>query len=81
MGCTVSTSADRRELVVEFATGAVAAFATIWLRELLAMHNHRVLHGRRAFDLSTGRRSLLGCYLDVDDLRSAMRTCRRRLEV
>ena len=47
--------------------------------DLLAMHNHRVLHGRRPFDLSAGRRSLLGCYLGVDDLHSTMRSIRRRL--
>mgnify|MGYP001826245750 CR=1 FL=1 len=49
--------------------------ATVALREgdLLAMHNHRVLHGRRSVDLSTGGRTLLGCYLDVDDLLSTIR--------
>ncbi len=46
--------------------------------DLIAMHNHRVLHGRRSFDLSTGGRRLLGCYLDVDDLHSTMRVLRRR---
>jgi gamma-butyrobetaine dioxygenase len=46
--------------------------------DLIAMHNHRVLHGRRSFDLSTGGRRLLGCYLDVDDLLSTMRVLRRR---
>ena len=39
--------------------------------DLLVIHNHRVLHGRTAFDLgTTGRRVLLGCYLDVEDVRS-----------
>ena len=39
--------------------------------ELLAFDNHRVLHGRAPFDLSPGgRRHLLGCYLDIDDLHS-----------
>lgn len=37
--------------------------------DLLAMNNHRVLHGRQAFDLRTGRRRLIGCYLDLDDLK------------
>jgi gamma-butyrobetaine dioxygenase len=47
--------------------------------ELLAMHNHRVLHGRKPFDLSSGGRQLLGCYLDVDDLHSTMRVLRHRI--
>jgi gamma-butyrobetaine dioxygenase len=39
--------------------------------DLLAFHNHRLLHGRTAFELgASGRRRLLGCYLDVDDLLS-----------
>lgn len=37
--------------------------------DLLAMNNHRVLHGRQAFDLRTGRRRLIGCYLDLNDLK------------
>lgn len=39
--------------------------------DLLAFDNHRLLHGRTAFELGAhGRRRLLGCYLDLDDLRS-----------
>lgn len=39
--------------------------------DLLAFDNHRLLHGRTAFDLGTaGRRRLHGCYLDIEDLRS-----------
>lgn len=39
--------------------------------DLLALHNHRVLHGRTAFELGAhGRRRLLGCYLDIEDLLS-----------
>lgn len=48
------------ELVVELRPG-----------DLLAFDNHRMLHGRTAFDLGAhGRRRLLGCYLDVEDVRS-----------
>lgn len=52
---------------------------TVPLRDgdLVAMQNHRVLHGRTAFDLSTGGRTLLGCYLDVDDLHSTIRVLQR----
>lgn len=39
--------------------------------DLLAFHNHRLLHGRTAFELgASGRRRLIGCYIDVDDLLS-----------
>lgn len=39
--------------------------------DLLAFDNHRMLHGRTAFELGAhGRRRLIGCYLDVEDLRS-----------
>jgi gamma-butyrobetaine dioxygenase len=38
---------------------------------LLIFHNHRLLHGRTAFELGAhGRRQLIGCYLDYDDLNS-----------
>lgn len=48
--------------------------------ELLAFDNHRLLHGRTAFELGAeGRRLLLGCYLDVEDVHSrraiAARSC------
>lgn len=37
--------------------------------ELVAFDNHRMLHGRTPFDLGAeGRRHLLGCYLDIDEL-------------
>ena len=35
--------------------------------------NHRVLHGRTAFDADSGRRHLQGCYVDRDELRSRLR--------
>lgn len=36
---------------------------------LVAFDNHRVLHGRTPFELgASGRRHLLGCYLDIDEL-------------
>lgn len=37
--------------------------------ELVAFDNHRMLHGRTPFELgASGRRYLLGCYLDIDEL-------------
>jgi len=40
--------------------------------ELVALDNRRVLHGRRAFQV-TERRHLQGCYIDIDAVRSAAR--------
>ncbi len=47
--------------------------------DLLAFDNHRMLHGRTAFELGAhGRRRLIGCYLDVEDLRSRHAMLMRR---
>ncbi len=39
--------------------------------------NRRVLHARTAFDPSTGRRHLQGCYVDRDELLSRIRVVER----
>ncbi|MGA8210576.1 MAG: TauD/TfdA family dioxygenase [Nocardioidaceae bacterium] len=36
--------------------------------DLLSIHGHRVLHGRRAFDPASGARHLQDAYLELDDL-------------
>lgn len=46
--------------------------------ELLIFDNRRVLHGRAAFDPSTGRRHLQGCYVDRDQLLSRIRVLERQ---
>jgi trimethyllysine dioxygenase len=38
--------------------------------DTILIDNHRVLHGRYAFQ---GRRNLIGCYLTADDWRSKLR--------
>jgi len=39
--------------------------------EVLVFDNHRMLHGRTGFELgASGRRHLIGCYLDIDELNS-----------
>jgi gamma-butyrobetaine dioxygenase len=39
--------------------------------DLVIFHNHRLLHGRTAFALGAhGRRHLVGCYVDIEDVRS-----------
>jgi gamma-butyrobetaine dioxygenase len=43
--------------------------------------NQRVLHARAAFDPSTGRRHLQGCYVDKDDAMGRLRTLERALRV
>ncbi len=46
--------------------------------QMLAFDNHRVLHGRTAFDLgAAGRRFLIGCYLDPVDIQSTRRILTR----
>jgi len=44
---------------------------------MVAFDSRRVLHGRRAFDPSTGRRHLQGTYLDLDMLESRLRVLSR----
>lgn len=46
--------------------------------QMIAFDNRRVLHGRRAFDPSTGARHLQGTYLDRDMLESRLRVLARR---
>jgi gamma-butyrobetaine dioxygenase len=45
--------------------------------DLVAYDNNRVLHGRRPFDPTTGERHLQGCYLNLDDVDSALRLIER----
>lgn len=47
--------------------------------EIVAFHNRRVLHGRAAFDPSSGSRRLDGCYIDWEDALSRIRVLRREL--
>ena len=44
--------------------------------DLVAFDNHRILHGRDAFEI-TGTRRLRGCYADRDDILSRLRVLRR----
>ncbi|MFG6157566.1 TauD/TfdA family dioxygenase [Halomonas sp. 1390] len=46
--------------------------------EMVAFDNRRVMHGRNAFDPSTGRRHLQGTYLDLDMCESRLRVLARR---
>lgn len=45
--------------------------------ELVIFDNHRLLHGRTAFTLQPGeRRHLMGCYLEMDELRNTISVLR-----
>jgi gamma-butyrobetaine dioxygenase len=46
--------------------------------DLVMFDNRRLLHGREAFDESTGKRWLRGCYIEREELHSAVRMAARR---
>ena len=46
--------------------------------DLLMMDNHRLLHGRTAYDLSEGKRYLKGCYIDHDSTEGKLRHLERK---
>jgi gamma-butyrobetaine dioxygenase len=45
--------------------------------EIAVFNNRRILHGRRAFDPSSGARHLQGCYVDWDETLSRIRVLER----
>ncbi len=47
--------------------------------DVLVVDNHRLLHGRRPFDPSIGRRHLQGCYIDHDGPATMWRLLDRQL--
>nr|MCS5657216.1 TauD/TfdA family dioxygenase [Dehalococcoidia bacterium] len=49
--------------------------------EIACMDNRRILHGRRAFEPSTGRRHLQGAYLEHEEMSSRVLTLRRNIPV
>ena len=46
--------------------------------DLVAFDNHRMLHGREAFDPNVGGRHIQGCYVDRDEFLSRIRVLERR---
>lgn len=42
--------------------------------ECIVFDNHRIVHGRAAYDQNSGHRHLRGCYIDRGELRSSYRT-------
>ena len=47
--------------------------------DVLVFDNRRVLHGREAYDASSGEHHLQGCYVDIDEMMSRMRVLERAL--
>ena len=45
--------------------------------DMICMDNRRILHGRIRFSETLGERWLRGCYLERDELQSALRVVRR----
>ena len=45
--------------------------------DLLMMDNHRLLHGRTAYDANEGKRFLQGCYIDYDSSEGKLRHLKR----
>ena len=45
--------------------------------DMICMDNRRILHGRTRFSETRGERWLRGCYLERDELQSALRVVRR----
>ena len=46
--------------------------------DLLMMDNHRLLHGRTAYDANEGKRFLKGCYIDHDSTEGKLRHLERK---
>ena len=49
--------------------------------ECIVFDNHRVVHGREAYENASGERYLRGCYVDRGELRSTYRTLARKAAV
>ena len=50
-------------------------------KDLLMMDNHRLLHGRTAYDTSEGKRFLQGCYIDFDSTEGKLKHLRRKFDI
>jgi gamma-butyrobetaine dioxygenase len=49
--------------------------------DLLAFDNHRILHGRKAFDAAGHRRHIHGCLVTRDSFHSRLRTLQRKVRM
>ncbi len=49
--------------------------------DLLMMDNHRLLHGRTAYDANQGNRFLQGCYIDYDSTEGKLKHLKRKFNL
>ena len=49
--------------------------------DLLMMDNHRLLHGRTAYDANEGNRFLQGCYIDYDSTEGKLKHLKRKFNL
>tara|TARA_B100000900_G_scaffold380775_1_gene366728 strand:+ start:351 stop:1451 length:1101 start_codon:yes stop_codon:yes gene_type:complete len=49
--------------------------------DLLMMDNHRLLHGRTAYDTNEGSRFLQGCYIDYDSTEGKLKYLKKRFNI
>ena len=49
--------------------------------DILMMDNHRLLHGRTAYEASEGKRFLQGCYIDYDSSEGKLRHLKRKFNI
>ena len=48
--------------------------------DIMMMDNHRLLHGRTAYDANEGKRFLQGCYIDHDSSEGKLRHLKRKFD-
>ena len=49
--------------------------------DIMMMDNHRLLHGRTAYDTNEGKRFLQGCYIDHDSSEGKLRHLKRKFSL
>ena len=47
----------------------------------MMMDNHRLLHGRTAYETKEGKRFLQGCYIDYDSTEGKLRHLKRKFNL
>ena len=50
-------------------------------KDLLMMDNHRLLHGRTAYETKEGKRFLQGCYIYYDSTEGKLRHLKRKFNL
>ena len=50
-------------------------------KDLMIMDNHRLLHGRTAYETTEGERYLQGCYIDYDSTEGKLKHLKRKFNI